>query len=225
MCGRFVQYSDPEIYTNRFDLDRVCEARPRYNVAPTQPVLAIRETDAGERELVALRWGLIPSWSKGPDIRYSMINARADTVKSKPSYRNAFKRRRCLIPAEGFYEWKATEGGKTPYLIHRTDQAPFAMAGLWERWHEADGEAIESCTIIVTEANEPVRAIHDRMPVVLERKDYAAWLATANRDEDGLLAMLKTADPAPWTMHPVSRQVNSPRNDGPELIDPVTSGA
>ena len=105
MCGRFVQYSDPDLYASRFALDTLCETRPRYNLAPTQPVLAIRETDAGTRELVALRWGLVPAWSKGPDSRYSMINARAETVKSKPAYRNAFKHRRCLIPAEGFYEF------------------------------------------------------------------------------------------------------------------------
>jgi putative SOS response-associated peptidase YedK len=117
MCGRFVQYSDPEIYASHFQLDVICQASPRYNVAPTQPVLAIRGTDEGKRELVPLRWGLVPSWSKGPDSRYSMINARAETVKSKPAYRNAFKHRRCLIPAEGFYEWQAGKGGKTPFLI------------------------------------------------------------------------------------------------------------
>ena len=119
MCGRFVQSSDPEIYASQFDLDTLCEATPRYNVAPTQPVLAIRQSDEGKRALVRLRWGLVPAWSKGPDSRYSMINARAETVKSKPAYRNAFKHRRCLIPTEGFYEWKAGKDGKTPFLIRR----------------------------------------------------------------------------------------------------------
>lgn len=184
-------------------------------------MLAIRETDAGKRELVPLRWGLVPSWSKGPDNRYSMINARAETVKSKPAYRNAFKQRRCLIPAEGFYEWRAGEGGKTPFLIRRAGGEPFAMAGLWERWHGSEGDTIESCTILVTDANALVRAIHDRMPVILGREDYAAWLDPGNRDADGLLAMLKPDAAAPWTMHPVSRQVNSPRNDGPGLLEPV----
>jgi putative SOS response-associated peptidase YedK len=221
MCGRFVQYSDPEIYAAEFDLDVVCQATPRYNVAPTQPVLAARRTEEGKRELVPLRWGLVPSWSKGPDSRYSMINARAETVKSKPAYRNAFKYRRCLIPAEGFYEWKAGKGGKTPFLIHRADSAPLAMAGLWERWRQDDGEGLESCTIIVTDANDLVRGSHDRMPVILGAEDYADWLDPDNGDAGGLEAMLRPADPDLLAMHEVSRQVNSPKNDGPELLEAV----
>jgi putative SOS response-associated peptidase YedK len=184
-------------------------------------VLAIRKNQEGKRELVPLRWGLVPSWSKGPDNRYSMINARAETVKSKPAYRNAFKYRRCLIPAEGFYEWKAGKGGKTPFLIRRDDQEPFAMAGLWERWKGEDGDALESCTIIVTDANALVREIHDRMPVILTRDVYAAWLDPENKDTETLEAMLKPASPARWILHPVSRQVNSPRNDGPDLLERV----
>ena len=224
MCGRFVQYSDPEIYASRFDLDAVCQAAPRYNVAPTQPVLAIRETGEGKRELVPLRWGLVPAWSKGPDSRYSMINARAETVNTKPAYRNAFRHRRCLIPAEGFYEWKAGTGGKTPFLISRSGGEPFAMAGLWERWHAPQGGAIESCTIVVTGANDLVRAVHDRMPVVLGREDYAAWLDPGNRDADGLLALLRPADPHRWAMHQVSRRVNSPPSEGPDPLAPVDAG-
>jgi len=129
MCGRFVQYSDPEVYASCSALDAVCDAAPRYNVAPTQSVLAVRNSEDGTRVLVPLRWGLVPSWSKRPDSRYSMINARAETVDSKPAYRNAFKHRRCLIPAEGFDEWKAGERGKTPFLIRREDGEPFGMAG------------------------------------------------------------------------------------------------
>ena len=223
MCGRFVQHSDPEIYASQFDLDALRHATPRYNVAPTQPVLAIRESDEGKRALVRLRWGLVQAWSKGPDSRYSMINARAETVKSKPAYRNAFKHRRCLIPAEGFYEWKAGKGGKTPFLIRRKGGEPFAMAGLWERWHGGEGETIESCTIIVTDANDLVQEIHDRMPVILGRENHAAWLDRDTKDADGLLAMLKPADPARWTMHAVSWQVNSPRNDSPDLLEPLDS--
>jgi putative SOS response-associated peptidase YedK len=221
MCGRFVQHSDPEIYARQFDLNTVCESAPRYNVAPTQSVLAIRERDQGKRELVPLRWGLVPFWSKGPDSRYSMINARAETVGAKPAYRDAFKRRRCLIPAEGFYEWRTDEGGKTPFLIQRADRRPFAMAGLWERWRQEDGELLESCTIIVTDANSLVRDIHDRMPVILNEGDIGAWLDPENDDAEELLAMLKPADPAALAMHEVSRQVNSPRNDGPELLEAV----
>jgi putative SOS response-associated peptidase YedK len=218
MCGRFVQYSAPEVYASRFDLDSICEATPRYNLAPTQPVLAIRQSGAGKRELVPLRWGLVPSWSKGPDSRYSMINARAETVNSKPAYRNAFKYRRCMIPAEGFYEWKAGKGGKTPFLIRREDKEPFAMAGSWGSWRGQDGEALESCTIIVTDANELVRDIHDRMPVILAGEDCAGWLDPDNKDTDALLQVLAPTNPEPWTMHPVSRQVNRPRNEGPELL-------
>ena len=152
-----------------------------------------------------------------------MINARAETVDSKPAYRNAFKRRRCLIPSEGFYEWKAEAGGKTPFLIRRRDGEPFAMAGLWERWQDPEGEAIESCTVVVTDANALVSAIHDRMPVVLDPADYAAWLDPETKDIDRLRALLRPADPEPWELRPVSRRVNSPKNDGPELLEPVAA--
>jgi putative SOS response-associated peptidase YedK len=221
MCGRFVQHSDPDVYASHFELDSVCAATPRYNLAPTQPVLVIRSTAEGKRELVPLRWGLVPSWSKGPDNRYSMINARAETVSTMPSFRNAFRRRRCLVPADAFYEWKATGKGKTPFLIRRADGEPFGMAGLWERWHGRDDETIESCTIIVTDANTVVRELHDRMPVILAPEDYATWLDPSTKDTEQLRAMLRPADPEPWTLQPVSRRVNSPRNDGPELLEPV----
>lgn len=221
MCGRFVQCSHPEVYASHFELDIPCEVAPRYNVAPTQPVLAIRCGGSGRRELVRLRWGLVPAWSKGPDNRYSMINARAESVSTKPAYRGAFRGRRCLIPAEGFYEWRAESGEKTPYLIRRRDGGPFAMAGLWERWRGLDGVDLESCAIIVTEANTLVRRIHDRMPVILARDAFAAWLDPDTGDIDRLLAMLKPADPDAWTLHPVSRRVNSPRNDEPQLLEPV----
>ena len=221
MCGRFVQYSNAQVYASAFAVETLFEARPRYNLAPTQAVLAVRTGESGVRELTPLRWGLVPSWSKGPDNRYSMINARAETVSSKPAYRNAFKHRRCLIPSEGFYEWKSQPGGKTPYLIRRKDGAPFALAGLWERWHGEDGQALESCTIIVTDANDLVRGIHERMPVILEREDYAAWLDPDNGDTGALTALLKPTDPGPWTLHPVSRLVNSARNDTPELLRAV----
>jgi putative SOS response-associated peptidase YedK len=222
MCGRFVQYSDPERYAERFGLDHLCHAEPRYNLAPTQPVLAIRLAAAGGRELVPLRWGLIPHWSKGPDSRYSMINARAETVATKPAYRDAFRQRRCLIPSEGFYEWRATEGGKQPYLIGRRDQASFLMAGLWDRWRSGEGDQspIESCTIIVTDANALVRPVHDRMPVILSDEAADRWLDPEQRDLAALTELLRPADPAEMTLHPVSRAVNNARNDGPELLEP-----
>lgn len=221
MCGRFVQYSHPEIYAEQFDLDQVCEATPRYNVAPSQSVLAIRQSKSGNRQLVPLRWGLVPNWSKGPDSRYSMINARAETVRTKPAYRNAFKHRRCLIPAEGFYEWHQTAAGKQPYLIRRQDAEPFAMAGLWESWHGEDGEPLDSCSIIVTEANAIVRSIHDRMPAILAAIDFAAWLDPENKDAEGLSELLRPAIPDQWTLVPVSKRVNNSRNEGPELLQSI----
>jgi putative SOS response-associated peptidase YedK len=222
MCGRFVQYSDPDFYASAFELDSLSAATPRYNLAPTQQVLVVRNTDE-RRELVPLRWGLIPSWSKGPDNRYSMINARAETVNAKPAYRTAFKHRRCLIPTEGFYEWRKEGRAKTPFLIRRKDGESFGMAGLWERWRGKDDETIESCTIIVTEANALVRDLHDRMPVILAPEGYGAWLDPENKDADGLRRMLRPADPAPWMLREVSRKVNSPKNDGPDLIESVAA--
>jgi putative SOS response-associated peptidase YedK len=222
MCGRFVQHSHPEVYASAFELDSLSAAAPRYNLAPTQQVLVVRKADE-RRELVPLRWGLIPSWSKGPESGYSMINARAETVDTKPAYRTAFKHRRCLVPTEGFYEWKKKGRTKTPFLIRRKDGEPFGMAGLWERWHGKDDETIESCTIIVTEANALVRDLHDRMPVIVAPEDYAAWLDPQNTDAEGLRKMLPPADSAPWTLVEVSRKVNSPKNDSPDLIEPVAA--
>jgi putative SOS response-associated peptidase YedK len=246
MCGRFVQHADPEIYASRYaaelDADALGDWRPSFNVAPTRPVLAIRAGAAGGRELTALRWGLIPSWSKGPDHRFSMINARAETVASKPAYRSAFRRRRCVIPAEGFYEWRAPNtapddltrvesrdgvGGKAgvktkqPYFIHRKDGAPILMAGLWEHWQPEGGEPVQSCTIVVTDANDAVAPIHDRMPAVLALDALDAWLDPENADTDALLALLAPAPAAGWVLDAVSRRVNSPRNDAPDLIEPL----
>ena len=211
MCGRFVQYTVPKELAEQFTLDGWCAAEPHYNVAPTQSVLTVRVSENGARELVKLRWGLVPAWSEGPDNRYSMINARAETVSRKPAYRSAFASRRCLIPADGFYEWQPGERGKTPFLIRRQDCQPFAMAGLWEHWQNTTGEVIESCTIIVTDANALVRDIHDRMPVILSPEDYGAWLDPATKDTDRLRALLRPADPEAWTLREVSRKVNSPK--------------
>jgi putative SOS response-associated peptidase YedK len=223
MCGRFVQYSDPEIYASHFDALTLFDLPPRYNVAPTQQVLVVRTADE-RREFVPLRWGLIPPWSKGPESGYRTINARAETVDVKPAYRNSFRHRRCLIQTEGFYEWKKTGGAKTPFLIRRKNGEPFGMAGLWETWRGKEGdETIESCTIIVTEANALVRELHDRMPVILAPEDYAVWLDPENANTDALRKMLRPAEPSAWMLRKVSRKVNSPKNDGPERIEPVAA--
>ncbi|MCF7983006.1 MAG: SOS response-associated peptidase [Thiohalocapsa sp.] len=228
MCGRFVQHADPEIYASRYgidDLSTLERAGHGFNVAPTQSVLVIRSGPGG-RQLASLRWGLVPHWSKGPDNRYSMINARAETVHEKPAYRSAFKQRRCLIPAEGFYEWQATAHGKQPYLIAREDGEPFMMAGLWETWHGDDNAGtIESCSIIVTDANDLMAPVHDRMPVILGADSHGAWLAADNTDSDALRALLQPPPAEGWTLHPVSKAVNNPRNDSADLLEPVDVAA
>ncbi len=223
MCGRFAQYSNPDDLALPFGLETVdLDEPPRYNLAPTQPVLAVRlAADQQRRELVRLRWGLVPFWSKGPDSRYSMINARAETVASKPAYRAAFAKRRCLIPADAFYEWQPGSDGKQPYAIRREDRAPFAMAGLWEHWVGEDGAGIDSCTIIVTEANALLAPIHDRMPVILDPSDYGTWLSIDAEEQKALQRMLVPADPSGWEAYPISRAVNKPTNDAPELLAPV----
>ncbi|WP_058555823.1 SOS response-associated peptidase [Thiohalocapsa sp. ML1] len=229
MCGRFVQHADPEIYASRYaaelDPDALGDWRPSFNMAPTRPVLAIRAGKTGGRELTALRWGLIPSWSKGPDNRYSMINARAETVASKPAYRSAFRARRCVIPAEGFYEWRAPAAGagkaKQPYFIHRRDGAHSLLAGLWEYWRPEDGAPVQSCTIIVTDANASIAPIHDRMPVVLAPAALDAWLDPGNSDAAALQALLRPAPAEDWVLRPVSPRVNNPRNDAPDLLEPI----
>ena len=231
MCGRFAQVADPETLAAHFEVETTAvDAQPRYNVAPTQPILAVRlAEDQPRRALVPLRWGLVPFWSKGPDNRYSMINARAETVASKPAYRAAFAQRRCLIPADAFYEWQPGQDGKQPYAIRRKDRAPFAMAGLWEHWQDDDGSVIDSCTIIVTEANALLRPIHDRMPVILEPADYGTWLGTERPDREAdkstLESLLRPAAPSGWEAYPISRAVNSPVNDSPELLEPLATGA
>jgi putative SOS response-associated peptidase YedK len=176
MCGRFTLHMP---WSELVRLYRVHDdrrnLRPRYNIAPTQDVLAVRLNPAGEREAVDLRWGLLPFWAKDEKISYSTINARAEAVASKPAFREAFKKRRCLIAADGYFEWKAEASGKQPYRVTLDPEQPFSFAGLWERW-ERDARIVESCTIIVTEANELSRDIHDRIPVILDPADYDAWL-------------------------------------------------
>lgn len=219
MCGRFVQSSPVERYARMFGVATTVESTPRYNAAPTQPILAVRVAPSGRRELVPLRWGLIPAWSAGPDSRYSMINARAETVHQKPAYRDAFRRRRCLIPADGFYEWRQERSGREPYYIRLRDGEPFAFAGLWESWQQPDGERIDSCTIIVTEANELVRPIHDRMPVILPPESHSAWLDPDQHDPARLLPLLRPYPAQAMEAWRVSRRVNNPRHDGPDLIE------
>lgn len=197
---------------------------PRYNIAPTQPVPAVlNEWQEGKAQLELVHWGLIPSWAKDPSIGGRMINARAESLAQKPAFRAAFKRRRCLIPASGFYEWKKNPDGKTktPMYIRMKDGRPFAFAGLWEVWHSEDGSQIKSCAIITGEPNELVKPIHDRMPVILLPQRYRDWLDPNERPADELMSMLKPYPPEQMQAYPVSRMVNNPKNDSPKCIEPM----
>jgi putative SOS response-associated peptidase YedK len=225
MCGRFtLKTSRAKIAELIGSLKSLPLFEPRYNIAPSQPVLAVRiEPERGEREGTMLKWGLIPSWAKEPSIGNKLANARADTVAEKPAFRSAFKKRRCLVLADGFYEWRAASGGKTPYYFQLKDGSPFAFAGLWERWEKGE-EPVESCTLITTEANGVVGQVHDRMPVILDPGSYDRWLDPNEQRAEALKAMLVPLPDEWMTAHPVSKLVNNPRNEGPKCVEPAGSG-
>ena len=229
MCGRFKLTIPFREIVRLYDLtlsepSRYDNLRPRYNIAPTQEVAVVRYDPAAKaRTLDFLRWGLVPFWAKDVKIGYSLINAMGETVADKPSFREAFKKRRCLVPADGFYEWQPTGGkAKQPYLIQMLDHAPFAFAGLWESWQDkATGEVIQSCTIITCPPNTLTAPIHNRMPAILAREDYAAWLGEEAASPERLKAMLKPFDAAAMEAVAISTKVNSVKNDGPELVERV----
>ncbi|MEZ5475447.1 MAG: SOS response-associated peptidase [Steroidobacteraceae bacterium] len=223
MCGRYAFFSAHQAITQLFGVPMAAPFKPRYNICPTQFVPVVRTNDAGSRELAQLYWGLIPFWAKEKSIGSRMINARAETVAEKPAFRAAFRQRRCVILADGYYEWQAVAGGKQPYFIHARDRQPFAMAGLWESWRERAGAegVLESCAIITTAATPSVANVHDRMPQILSGAALAAWL-DAGTKVDSLGELLSTPVTTKLAYHPVSRRVNSPRNDGPELIEPLS---
>lgn len=221
MCGRFIQCTSGERLAERFQISTAPRLTPRYNVAPSQPVGAIRVTLTGQREFAALRWGLIPAWSPEPRTSYSTINARAETVADKPTYRQAFRQRRCLIPADGFYEWRRVGTRKQPYCIAPADGQVLAFAGLWERW-ERDGQILESCTLLVTQANALIASIHDRMPVILDPADEARWLDPAVTDSAVLQPLLVPCPPERLRLWPVATAVNATRHNEPELMAAVT---
>ncbi len=203
----------------------VGDLTPRYNVAPSQSVAAIVQLpDASRPQLQILRWGLIPSWAKDPKIGYKLINARAETVSEKPLFRSAFGKRRCLIPATGFYEWQQVEGSrlKQPYFIGVQDEGLFAFAGLYEQWESPDGDVLETCTIITTTANEIVASIHERMPVILAGQEYALWLDPSFGKIDRLQALLAPYPASGMTVYPISNLVNNPKNDSPECKQPMS---
>lgn len=218
MCGRFTQSASPQAVANLFRLPIIQDLADRYNVAPSQPVACVR--DVGGRELSMLRWGLIPSWAKDPRIASSLINARAETVAEKPAFRSAFRRRRCLIVADGFFEWAKYGPRKQPYHFRLRSREPFAFAGLWEAWTDPDGEVIETCSVITTEANAVVAPAHDRMPVILPPEHFDRWLDPEYQRVEGLMPLLQPYPDEPMEAVAVSTKVNSPRNEGPELLEP-----
>ena len=227
MCGRFTLHHSLEEIEERFAAEveadaKASDAEARYNIAPTQSVLTV--TQNGARHLGAYHWGLIPSWAKDPAIGSRMINARAETLAEKPSFRTALQKRRCLIPADGFYEWQAApaKGPKTPMHFRRTDGALFAFAGLWDEWHAPDGSPLRSCTIITTTPNAVAAPIHDRMPVILRPEDEALWLDASVTQAADLLPLLAPYPAEAMEAYAVSRSVNVPTVDDPELIAPVS---
>lgn len=224
MCGRYSLTLPPDAVRRLFGYLARPNMAPRANIAPTQPVAAVRRDADGTPEFACLRWGLIPSWAKDAAIGNRLINARAESVAEKPAFRAAFRARRCLIAADGFYEWRKEGGRRQPYRILRRDAAPFGFAGLWERWHDpATGEVIESCTIITTDANNALRQIHPRMPVILDPAAFAAWLDPA-ADPRAAQALLAPAPDDLLRAYPVSTRVNSPRNEGLDLVEPLADG-
>lgn len=222
MCGRFTLTTTLGAVALRFRVRTGFEdaaSIPRYNIAPTQTVIVVG--DDGQRHLTRMRWGLIPSWAKDPAIGNRMINARAETVATRPAFRTALCKRRCLVVATGFYEWQQRPREKQPYYLALKSLEPFGFAGLWDTWTSPDGEEIKSCTIITTEANELLRPIHDRMPVIMTREAEAIWLDPTIQDPTQLLPLLKSYPAEGMELYPVSTRVNNPAHEGPECIVPL----
>jgi putative SOS response-associated peptidase YedK len=219
MCGRYTLANTQKVAEAFAQFDIPANLPPRYNIAPSQPIAVVANN--GQHKVEFFQWGLIPSWAKDPKIGNQMINARSETLAEKPSFKNAYKRRRCLVLADGFYEWKKEEdGAKTPMYIRLASGDPFAFAGLWEIWQTAE-DAVLSCTIITTNPNELMAQIHNRMPVILAPDAYEQWLDPAERSPDQLNGLLRPYPAELMTAYPVSRLVNSPQNDTPALIEPL----
>lgn len=221
MCGRFTLRTPASVIAEHFDLLEVLPFAARFNIAPSQPVAVVRvrpEDSRPARELTWMRWGLIPSWADDPTIGNRLINARSETVAQKPAFRAALHRRRCLVAADGFYEWRRVGARKQPYFFRMHDDRPFAFAGLWETWERPDHAAIESCTLLTTEANQLVREVHDRMPVILAPEDYARWLDPATDSSVELTPLLRPYPSEAMTAYPVGARVNSPTTDDPACI-------
>jgi putative SOS response-associated peptidase YedK len=226
MCGRFTLTASPASVQREFGLDAPPVLTPRFNVAPGQEVATIQASASGRRVLSMRRWGLVPYWAKDPRIGGRLVNARSETAGEKPAFRDALRRRRCLVPADGFYEWAvAGAGPRRPWWITRPDHRCFAIAGLWERWRRPEGDWLESCTLLTTDANARLRPIHDRMPVILPPDAWETWLDPKLRDPAPLQPLLRPLPDAALELQPVSLRVNRPEHDDPDCIAPVDRGA
>jgi putative SOS response-associated peptidase YedK len=230
VCGRFVSVSSPDLLAERFHAEAIAlddgAKRANYNVTPREQIYVVRRRKSGETQLSTARWGLVPSWAKDPKVGDRQINARAESVPTTPAYRRAFERRRCIIPADGFYEWRHEQGKKRkqPVFVRARDGEPLAFAGLWEVWRENEHDDwLRSCTIITTDANELLAPIHDRMPVILPESAWEPWLDPSNEDRDALVRFLAPTPSDALELWRVAPLVNSPDNNGPELIEPVAS--
>ncbi|MGD8630582.1 MAG: SOS response-associated peptidase [Gammaproteobacteria bacterium] len=221
MCGRFTLHTPESRIREAFHLEHTkpLGLKPRFNVAPSQDIPIIRDSEAGT-EMILAKWGLVPSWSKEPKTKYSTINARIETVAEKPTYRAPFKHRRCLIPADGFYEWKLVNGHKIPHYIRMRDGDVFAFAGLWDRW-EGDGETLDCCSIIVMPANEVMKPLHERMPAIIAPALYDLWLDSRMTDKEEIMRHLNSAPSGNLKTYPVSPWVNVPKHDDERCIQPA----
>lgn len=224
MCGRYALYGPQSRYRDQFDTQRGFDLPPRYNVAPSQVLPVVRQDEDGHRDFVMAKWGLIPSWVKDPAELNKPINAKSETVAIKPMFRHAFRKGRVLVPADAFYEWKLVAGKKQPYLIRMLDQSPFGMAGLLEHWLGPEGE-VQTFTILTTEPNPLMATIHSRMPAIIRPESYALWLGHGLTEVEALQAILGPYPERLMEAYPVSRKVNSPAHDGPDLIEPMLDGS
>ncbi len=221
MCGRFVLTANPEVVQQAFNLTTPpAQMQPRYNIAPTQPVMVI--TNENAKEATYHRWGLIPLWAKDMSLASKMINARSESAAEKPAFRAAFRRRRCIIPTDGFYEWQEHGKEKTPMFVHRPNNELYGMAGLWEIWHDPDGGELRTCTVLTTEANAFMQQYHHRMPVIIHPEDYALWLSPDEEPLPVLQGLMKSYDENGLQAYSVSKAVNKVSNDSPDLMQPFT---
>ena len=223
MCSRYSLTSPPEAVRAYFRYDNEAVFPPRYNIAPSQPVAIVRDTHNGGRELALVRWGLIPSWVKDPREFRMMINARSETAAEKPSFRAAMRHRRCLVPTDGFYEWTGAAGAKRPHLVRLGGCGPMAMAGIYEHWQGADGSEMDSMAILTTAANQSMSNLHDRMPVIIAPEHFDAWLDCSSGSAEVILALLHAPPEDLLQIVEVSRKLNNPRNEGPEVQEPVSN--